>query len=542
MTTIKSILITALFFLLISSQISGQTQYEVTFEVDMSDALVFNPVSDDIFITSSFAQWVQPGIDTTYKLMPLESDSMLYTLTILVDSGEIQYKYFRIINDVPSWDNGEWTGDPNRIVQISSNDVVHDIWAELNSGYDITFYVDMTDAEPFNPSTDDIFISGDFTNWTMPGASSSFKLEPVETGSMHYSLTIHIEDFNIVSYKYFRVINNIPSWDYGEWVGDPYREFTIGANQTLYNIWGDISNTYDITFDVDMTEAESFNPLTDDVYITGNFSEWAEPGTDTFYKMNPIEQGSMIYSILLPIVRGDIEYKYYKIINNTPGWDNCEFSDETTREEFIESKTTFENSWGVTESEINAVVFEVDMTDAFPFDPVTEDVYISGSFANWTQPGTDTTLMLKPVQPGSMFYRLSFPIETGEISYKYFRVTTGIPSWENGEWTGDPNRVEMIDTSMTIYDIWGDILSDINFTAKDIEYNMYPNPAQNFLIIETTSDINQIYIFNVIGGKAKIVNVTSEKNVIDITDLKSGVYITKVIHEKSTQSSKFIKN
>ncbi len=35
-------------------------------------------------------------------------------LRVEVDSGEILYKYFRVINGEASWDNDEWEGDPNR--------------------------------------------------------------------------------------------------------------------------------------------------------------------------------------------------------------------------------------------------------------------------------------------------------------------------------------------------------------------------------------------------------------------------------------------
>lgn len=106
--------------------------YNVTFNVDMSYADAFDPETDDIYMSGSLAGWPQPGTDPSLKMEPSESDSMVYTLTLGLEEGDYQYKYFRVINDQPSWDNGEWPGDPNRNVTITDHTIVNDMWSILS--------------------------------------------------------------------------------------------------------------------------------------------------------------------------------------------------------------------------------------------------------------------------------------------------------------------------------------------------------------------------------------------------------------------------
>jgi len=414
-------------------------------------------------------------------------------------------------------------------------------YVKAQTQFDITFEVDMTDADPFNPATDDVYITGSFADWTRPGNDASYKLEPVEPGSMFYTLTVAIDSGDI-QYKYFRVIDNIPSWDYGEWIGDPNREVSIHQTETFYDIWGVLnSDIYDITFEVDMTDADPFNPETDDVYITGSFANWPQPGSDITYKMEPTEPGSMFYTLTTPITEGEIQYKYFRVISGVPSWDNGEWTGEPNRERLVIEPTVFYDIWGELSGTID-VTFEVDMTDADPFNPTTDDVYITGSFANWAEPGTDINYKMEPIIGDSMFYRLTVSFVGGEIQYKYFRVIMGVPSWDNPEWNGDPNRVEVIYSPIVFYDIWGDILSDIPNIPNSFVYTMYPNPVLTVLNINNISDVSQINVYDATGRMVRTVRVAAEKVVIDVADLRTGVYIVSVTNDKGTQSSKFVKN
>lgn len=237
-------------------------QFTTTFNVDMTDAEGFDVATDEVFMSGNFAGWAQPGSDAAYKMEPVEAGSMVYTLTTTVDSGEVQYKYFRVIGGAASWDNGEWTGDPNRkIFVVADGSTLDNVWA--NMPYNVTFTVDMTNADPFDPTTDAIYIAGDLANgWAQPGSISAYMLTPVnETMVYGIDLLLYPGDY---AYKYFRVIDGVPSWDNGEWTGDPNRMVTTDSTVTMVeNVWGTTS-----IFDVKAEFAYSMYPNPANDFLT----------------------------------------------------------------------------------------------------------------------------------------------------------------------------------------------------------------------------------------------------------------------------------
>jgi hypothetical protein len=102
--------------------------YDVTLNVDMSDASPFDPEADDVYVSGSFAGWPQPGTNPDLKLEPTEADSNVYTITLQLEAGEYEYKYFRVTDNTPNWDQGEWPGGDNRELSVSDDLVMNDVW------------------------------------------------------------------------------------------------------------------------------------------------------------------------------------------------------------------------------------------------------------------------------------------------------------------------------------------------------------------------------------------------------------------------------
>ncbi len=110
----------------------GQTNFTVTFNVDMTEAYDFNPETDDVYIAGNFADWQEPGTNPDLVFSPSATGSLIYTLTFdSIPTGAIEYKYFIVHDNIPSWEYGEWGGDPNRFVYISDNITFDDIWAVI---------------------------------------------------------------------------------------------------------------------------------------------------------------------------------------------------------------------------------------------------------------------------------------------------------------------------------------------------------------------------------------------------------------------------
>jgi len=119
-------------FLLAGIWVNGQTKYNVTFKVNMNDVADFNPATDQVFISGSFAEWPKPGsVDSLKMLSGLQIK--VYELTMKIDSGEIQYKYF-LVKDEATWEYGEWASEDNRVVKITRDTTFVDIWGVNTSG------------------------------------------------------------------------------------------------------------------------------------------------------------------------------------------------------------------------------------------------------------------------------------------------------------------------------------------------------------------------------------------------------------------------
>lgn len=296
---------------------------------------------------------------------------------------------------------------------------------------------------------------------------------------------------------------------------------------------------YAITFTVDMTDADPFDPATDEIYMSGSFAGWAQPGTDVMYKMEPLEVGSMVYTFTATIDSGEVMYKYFRVIDGAASWDFGEWTGDPNRKIYITGDATLDNVWA---NKPRDVTFNVDMTGADPFDPATDAIYIGGDLANgWAQPGTLSPYMM--TSDDDVNYTITLLLYPGTHMYKYFRVIDGAPSWDNGEWTGDPNREVVTDTiAITFDDIWAEKPAGIFNEPNEFAYSMYPNPVLTILNIDNTSDVSQIDVFDATGRIVRTVEVTTEKVVIDVADLQTGVYIVNVTNDKGSQSSKFVKN
>lgn len=295
------------------------------------------------------------------------------------------------------------------------------------------------------------------------------------------------------------------------------------------------------TFKVDMTGVEIFNSETDAIFMSGSFADWAQPGTDAMYKMEPMEAGSMIYTLTATVDSGEVQYKYFRVVAEEASWDLGEWTGDPNRKVYLTGETTYENVWAAKPQE---VTFNVDMSLADPFDPATDEVFIGGSLANgWATPGSVSVYKMMPTEENIDIYSITLLVDKGEQMFKYFRIVNGESSWDGGEWSGDPNRVLAVDTlALVIDDVWADINAGIFDTQSPFTYKMYPNPANNSLNLSNISDVNKIEVYDVTGKLIRTIATEGVENVtIDVTDLNTGVYILNATNKTGVQTTKFIK-
>lgn len=72
------------------------------------------------------------------------------------------------------------------------------------------------------------------------------------------------------------------------------------------------------------------------------------------------------------------------------------------------------------------------------------------------------------------------------------------------------------------------------------EPNIYPNPVSDLLFVNAPADLVSVRLLTVSGIQISEVKMTNNR--IDVSELKSGVYIVSVLTEKATINSRFIKN
>lgn len=155
------------------------------------------------------------------------------------------------------------------------------------------------------------------------------------------------------------------------------------------------------------------------------------------------------------------------------------------------------------EEELYDVTFTVVMRLNDSFDPASEDVYISGDFAGWAQPGSDSNYKMEQVGSDDNKYRLTVQLAEGSYNYKYFTAPTGSSTWDNGEWAGSPDRSVDVDGAEFVTELFG-VKPDETISIADARNKLVdgdPAPIQGMI---TTPDygfsINQLFMQDETAG------------------------------------------
>ncbi|MFO7847874.1 MAG: hypothetical protein R6V27_15010 [Balneolaceae bacterium] len=98
--------------------------------------------------------------------------------------------------------------------------------------------------------------------------------------------------------------------------------------------------------------------------------------------------------------------------------------------------------------------FLVDISGFDDFDPEENSIYITGEPFEWPEPGSDTDLVLVPVEDDQMPESSGITVDAGEVEYKYFSDAIDA-GWDGGEWDGEPNRSTTIEAGEVQEDEFG---------------------------------------------------------------------------------------
>lgn len=109
------------------------------------------------------------------------------------------------------------------------------------------------------------------------------------------------------------------------------------------------------------------------------------------------------------------------------------------------------------------------------------------------------------------------------------------------------NRNPFIDNPYLATMIWGgaaaedrwDMLSTEDFVWEQ-NISIYPNPAKEYIWVETKSDDYQYTLYDILGKKVKEAQVNSNKTQIPVRDLNAGIYILSIKNGQQSSQKKII--
>ena len=195
-------------------------------------------------------------------------------------------------------------------------------------------------------------------------------------------------------------------------------------------------------------------------------------------------------------------------------------------------------------------------------DILTIDATVDAKSAVVFNAGDDTQFRLSALIPKP---RLDKPSKASNKSGKFSAYSENLNTWQNlsasatltvdntthdaGDYTVQIridfgkfvlNEVLEIDNVSVVIKVNGTVLSTEHITKDDASLTLYPNPASNLLTINATNRIEKIEVFNMLGKL--VLDSNSNSNKIDVSNLSSGMYISKIYQENDIISTKrFVK-
>ncbi len=117
-------------------------------------------------------------------------------------------------------------------------DVVSEPFLVVAAGktFPVTFSIGMTGAEGFDPDRHQVFVTGSFSDWAVPGTSKAMELVLTDREQLIYSGTLDVAPGQC-SFKYYSDAYG-QGWQGAEWEGEPNRRVMVADETTLNDQWG----------------------------------------------------------------------------------------------------------------------------------------------------------------------------------------------------------------------------------------------------------------------------------------------------------------
>lgn len=180
--------------------------------------------------------------------------------------------------------------------------------------------------------------------------------------------------------------------------------------------------------------------------------------------------------------------------------------------------------------------------------PLAGTVVLSGS-ATVNADGTGTLLLAGNTYTNTIRVRTE-EITTGtalgqnivftRISYAYYVPNNDFPVFVYGEIIANLSVAGTLNLKL----IWSKDSSFDNLAIKDqtnkLKLNIYPNPANEFVNVNSSENAKSILVFNTIGEIVFEKENPSENEKIDLTSFNSGIYFIQLKNEEGILTRKLV--
>ena len=454
---------------------SAQTSNTVvTFSVDLSaqvTAGTFVPGTDTVAARGTFNGYGQFFLPNT----PSGANPNLYSGTITditdLNGGVIQFKFWNSNGATPSggWESPGDNGN-NRAASLPPTSgaalvlptvFFSDAGTPVTST--VTFQVDMAQQIQlglFVPGTDNVTVRGAFTGWSdsMPLTNDPTILRTNQFGlvsSNVYVMPLQMTVSTNAS-QGFKYYNNDPSPAAGYEnpgiasanPGDSNNRFLFATNKTLPIVFFSDQPfapiaTNVVTFQVDMSALSGglFDPSQDTVDVRGSMNGWTAGAN--ICTNDPSAVNTNLYSTQITAIAGVGSTEQYKFtyygpnVPNGLSWDqpapptiggNRFFTQPNATSTILPPVYFSDVLPNSVVPEDTTVTFDVNMTGAksyttgTPFNPASDQVYISGDFLGWPSWTLGSLPQMTENPVGSTNYTVTLPVLKGtplSVTYKY---------------------------------------------------------------------------------------------------------------------------
>ena len=573
--------------------LSAQTT-TVTFSVDMNGETVS---ANGVHIAGSFQAW-----DATATELTDDDMDGVYSISIDVPVTTPMLLEFKFLNgndwdsveDVPDACQVEVGGNDNRLLFLTGAEAT----AEYNVCYEscapcgmstVRFRVDMS-AETVSASG--VHVAGGFQDWD----PSTTEMYDFDMDGVYETIASFIPDssqsivFKFVNGNSWLDPNeNLSGGDCEDGNGNRLLQLdsenvvlSVAGTTTpvCYNSCGSCVSPSSVTLRVDMTTQEAVSE--NGVHVAGNFQGW-DPGATLLDDTD----GDGIWEIVLDMAPGDYQFKFINgndwsgagagnIDNENPVGD-CVIDGNrslTVGEEPVVYEACYNNCPGIAcapDPEAADITFRVNMENE---ETSLDGVYLISSFSSpaWQEGAVSMTdadgdnvweVTVNVSGAAELFYKFTngdpFPGGEEDYSVEESGSVMGADSVEvsfESEGCGVPNglgafnRLHVRSGAAEILDIacynscsnCGSGVYDMSFSG----FNLYPNPADNYVILEISKTVNDATI-SITDSSGRLVLNKSYSSLngiatIDTSSLLPGIYQVSVSNLEFTSINRFVIN